>query len=144
MMLMMIQTRDTTRYRFSCNQVQRTELHNLTQTLFSQNIVVRHSLLLSILSSDILSFSVYCCQTFPPPQYIGAKDRLRTPQAVAADTITESARYHFAPNFWNKKDKIICRWTWIEPTRSEYHHNHIQPFWDPLVCWWLLCKVNPF
>ena len=39
--------------------------------------------------------------TFSPPhsfpQYIGAKDRLRTPQAVAADTITESARYHFAP-----------------------------------------------
>ena len=32
-----------------------------------------------------------------PPQYIGAKDRLRTPQAVEADTITESARYHFAP-----------------------------------------------
>jgi len=30
-------------------------------------------------------------------QYIGAKDRLRTPQAVGADTITESARYHFAP-----------------------------------------------
>ena len=38
----------------------------------------------------------------PPPQYIGAKDRLRTPQAVGADTITESARYHFAPknSYW--------------------------------------------
>ena len=136
MMLMMIQTRDTTRYRFSCNQVQRTELQQSTS---------HKRCFLRILLSDILSSSVYCCQTFSPPQYIVVRHSLLLSileQRTDFEHLkqlplirSQSPQDIILPQIFEIKKIRICRWTWIEETRSEYHHNHIQPFWDPLVCW---------